>query len=48
LHRAGERFGTTIVATASLALPLLWPQRVLDIAAGVIIRDVEFPPGGEA
>ena len=44
LHRAGERFGTTIVATASPALPLLWPQRVLDIADGAIASDVELLP----
>lgn len=44
LHRACERFGTTIVATASPALPLLWPQRVIDMADGIITRDVELLP----
>ncbi len=44
LHRVGERFGTTIVATASPTLPLLWPQRVLDIAGGAIAGDVELLP----
>jgi lipoprotein-releasing system ATP-binding protein len=44
LHRAAERFGTTIIATASPALPLLWPQRVLDIAGGAIISDVDLLP----
>jgi len=44
LHRAGERFGTTIVATASPTLPLLWPHRVLDLAAGAIVSDVELLP----
>jgi lipoprotein-releasing system ATP-binding protein len=44
LHRAGERFGTTIVATASPALPLLWPHRVLDIVGGAITSDVELLP----
>lgn len=48
LHRAGDRFGTTIVATASPGLPLLWPQRVLDISGGAITSDVELLPGGEA
>lgn len=47
LHRASERFGTTIIATASLGLPLLWPQRILDIADGAIANDVELPPGGK-
>jgi len=44
LHQASERFGTTIIATASPALPLLWPQRVLDIAEGAITGDVELLP----
>jgi len=44
LHRVGEAFGTTIIATASPALPLLWPHRVLDIADGVINGDVELLP----
>jgi ABC-type lipoprotein export system ATPase subunit len=44
LHRAVERFGTTIIATASPALPLLWPQRVIDIADGAIVNDVELLP----
>ena len=44
LHRAGERFGTTIVATASPDLPLLWPHRVIDMAEGVIVGDVELLP----
>jgi lipoprotein-releasing system ATP-binding protein len=46
LHRVGEHFGVTIVATASLGFPLLWPQRVLDIADGAITNDVDLPPGG--
>ena len=46
LHRVSEHFGMTIVATASLGLPLLWPQRVLDIADGAITNDVDLPPGG--
>jgi ABC-type lipoprotein export system ATPase subunit len=44
LHRVCERFGTTIVATASPALPLLWPQRVIDMVDGAITRDVELLP----
>ncbi len=44
LHRAGGQFGTTIIATASPALPLLWPHRVLDLAGGVITGDVELLP----
>jgi lipoprotein-releasing system ATP-binding protein len=44
LHRVSEHFQTTIVATASPALPLLWPQRVLDLSEGVITRDVELLP----
>lgn len=44
LHRACERFGTTIVASASPSLPLLWPQRVIDMADGAMTRDVELLP----
>jgi ABC-type lipoprotein export system ATPase subunit len=44
LHRTGEKFGTTIVATASPAMPILWPQRVLDLENGAIVRDVELLP----
>jgi ABC-type ATPase involved in cell division len=48
LHRVGEHFGVTIVATSSLGFPLLWPQRVLDIADGAITSDVDLPAGGGA
>lgn len=44
LHRACERFGTTVVASASPSIPLLWPQRVIDMADGAITRDVELLP----
>lgn len=44
LHRAGEKYGTTIVASASPGMPLLWPQRLLDLEGGAIVRDVELLP----
>jgi len=47
LHRAVGQFGTTIIATASPALPLLWPHRVLDVADGAITGDVELLPESE-
>jgi len=44
LHRAGAQLGTTIIATASPALSLRWPHRVLDIAGGAIADDVQLLP----
>lgn len=46
LNRVCDRFGTTIVASASPSFPLLWPQRVLDLADGAITSDVDLPGGG--
>jgi lipoprotein-releasing system ATP-binding protein len=44
LHRAGETFGTTLLASASPALPLIGRERVLDLAQGRIVGDSECPP----
>ena len=44
LHRACETFGTTIIATASPAVPVAAGDRVLEIADGKIVFDSELLP----
>jgi ABC-type lipoprotein export system ATPase subunit len=43
VRRAREAFGTTIIASASPALPLADGERVLDIAQGRIAADSDLP-----